>query len=148
MQNNTTTKPTEGKAIMKASELRIGNLLEFRNYIQPHKIITVGCRFFSSASVDNVKIADFEINHYHSPIPLTEEWLLKFGLDYTSEKDYYYLAFTIKDLLFETASSMDGFTYNLSCGNQINIKHVHQLQNLYFALTGEELTINEVTYEQ
>jgi len=25
----------------------------------------------------------------------------------------------------------------------VNIKHVHQLQNLYFALTGEELTIKE-----
>ncbi len=25
----------------------------------------------------------------------------------------------------------------------VNIKHVHQLQNLYFALTGKELTIKE-----
>jgi len=25
----------------------------------------------------------------------------------------------------------------------VNIKYVHQLQNLYFALTGEELTLNK-----
>ena len=34
-----------------------------------------------------------------------------------------------------------GFDYNNELDNQNNIKHVHQLQNLYFALTNEELTI-------
>jgi hypothetical protein len=122
----------EDKTMIKANELRIGNLV-----------------YDNLGGILKIKAISLESGlSYIKPIPLTEEWLLKFGLDYTSEKDYYYLAFTIKDLLFETASSMDGFTYNLSCGNQINIKHVHQLQNIYFCLCGEELTIKEVTYER
>ena len=143
--------------MIKANELRIGNHVLDRG----NKILTID-RFIGNKIECDIKgMPDKSINgipiYYHpfteeinylNPIPLTEEWLLKFGIDFTSEKDYYYLAFTIKDLLFETASSMDGFTYNLSCGNQINIKHVHQLQNLYFALTGEELTIKEVNNEQ
>jgi hypothetical protein len=33
--------------------------------------------------------------------------------------------------------------YTVLNGVKLILKHVHQLQNLYFALTGEELTIKE-----
>ena len=123
---------------MKATELRIGNLVERNGEI--HEV--------SSIHSDNTirlfnkdKIASFgcfslkEIN----PITITEEWLLKLGLDYTSEKDYYYITFTIKGLFFST-SNLEGF-HLVNFDDMINIRYVHQLQNLYFALTGEELTI-------
>ena len=68
------------------------------------------------------------------PVLLTEEWLVKFGF----EKDGHNF-------------KMKGYTFNLKTGNLwwhnknlISLKSitfVHQLQNLYFALTGEELTI-------
>jgi hypothetical protein len=66
------------------------------------------------------------------PIPLTEEWLLKFGFD---KIDFQFIKngiklFPIRDLYYR--------------GNfpiKSDIKYVHQLQNLFFALTGEELTI-------
>jgi hypothetical protein len=69
--------------------------------------------------------------------------LLKLGLDYTSEKDYYYMTFTIKGLFFST-SNLEGF-HLVNFDDMINIRYVHQLQNLYFALTGEELTIKNET---
>ena len=117
---------------MKANELRIGNYVN-----DSIGLITIGLN-------GNIKFADV----YH-PIPLTEEWLLKFGL----EKRY--------AGWFEIRSRFDGdydeFSYNINTKeihllqdsgrkyevHLCNIKHVHQLQNLYFALTGEELTINE-----
>jgi hypothetical protein len=38
----------------------------------------------------------------------------------------------------------DGIFYLIRYGFINHIKHVHQLQNLYFALTGEELTIKDL----
>jgi hypothetical protein len=114
------------KELIAANELRIGNLYNDNGV-------------FKKASPSTIEEVWNAPRSWCKPIPLTDEWLLRFGLDYTSEKDYYYLTFTIKDLLFETSSSIEGFTYNLSFGNQINIQHVHQLQNLYFCLCGEEL---------
>jgi len=89
------------------------------------------------------------------PIRLTEEWLLKFGF----EKDAYdtdefgdpvhTIDICLKghDRIFigkypqdNWVSIRDGDTGD-SLSN--DIKHVHQLQNLYFALTSEELEINE-----
>jgi len=76
------------------------------------------------------------------PIPLTEEWLLRFGFELKEavmdEKKYYgWLNFSFHlDINFIEKS----FFYHWMGGN-IDIKYVHQLQNLYFALTGEELEI-------
>jgi hypothetical protein len=123
--------------MIKANELRIGNLIILPNgdigKISYHEI--------------RLMVVAIEKPDYQ-PIPLTEEWLLRFGIDFTSEKEWYHLTFTIKDLLFETSSSIKGFTYNLCFDNQINFQYVHQLQNLYFCLCGEELTIKEVNNEQ
>jgi hypothetical protein len=66
------------------------------------------------------------------PIPLTEEWLVKFGFK-PLVKDW-----QIKGLIIHARKR--GFVVN----NRIPIlKTVHQLQNLYFALTGEELTLKQ-----
>ena len=78
------------------------------------------------------------------PIPLTEEWLMRFGFDKVlprNDKMYYRLNddFVIEEnnvfLLGDDAFEMLKL--------RRKIKYVHQLQNLYFALTGEELTIKE-----
>jgi hypothetical protein len=118
---------------MKASELRIGNLLEFSNGIQPTKTVTVGRRFFSSASIET-EDGDFEITCYYKPIPLTEEWLEKFGFEkYTFDMSvapqyrWKNRLIVVRDGCF--------VDYALS----VQLKYVHKLQNLYFEL-GEELT--------
>ena len=75
------------------------------------------------------------------PIPLTEEWLVKFGFDYVKEVMGY------ADSLHLICNHKEGFCFIPFCTNDkdchIILKHVHQLQNLYFALTGEELKIKQ-----
>lgn len=82
---------------------------------------------------DNIKgIAYISIK----PIQLTEEILLKNSLK-IGEKDY-----LIGDVLFskfgEDLCYSEGLGYKLS----VPIIHVHQLQNIIFALTNQEITIN------
>ena len=74
-------------------------------------------------------------------IPLTEEWLLKFGLEkldidlYKIDNEYFILFFN------ETYYIADEDWKNKKRIIGKGLIYVHQLQNLYFALTGEELTL-------
>lgn len=100
---------------MNVTELRVGNwVFEGKRLIHIH---------------DGFGI-DHSINF--NPIPLTEEWLLKFGfLKYKgNNKDFW-----LND--FEFANDLKWIFWK---GNILeNIEYVHQLQNLYFALTQTEL---------
>jgi hypothetical protein len=79
-------------------------------------------------------------NKQWSGIPLTEEWLLKFGFKHDYEE---YYEIENQEHEFRIAKTIDGFI--LAIGSEYHVgqkfEHVHQLQNLCFALTGEELTI-------
>ena len=77
----------------------------------------------------------------YKPIPLTEEWLLKFGFN----KDligWDLIGWDKGDFDLRQYGNESGYRdYGLQfSGLGIEIIYVHQLQNLYFALTGEELT--------
>lgn len=69
---------------MTSNELRQGNLISFFNGLGKDEVIEVTPRFFSSLasgqSFEDQK-KRVEINGYYKPIPLTEEWLLKFGFN-------------------------------------------------------------------
>jgi hypothetical protein len=128
---------------MKANELRIGNWIydplnktEFQiDVFLGSEYCTNKCEFESQEF--DAKIEDCQ------PIPLTEDWLLKFG--FKNENDYYtFENIMISDIHKGTDWSFDLFDDYLneySCLAIIN--YVHQLQNLYFALHGEELTLSE-----
>jgi hypothetical protein len=122
---------------MEAKELRIGNYIDLG-----------GLRNFHI--VDELhQITSLNIN----PIPITEEWLLKFGFDLSDEDlfinrikdndDFFYDLWTrterglviFGDIMNKKTDETNSFKFE-------HIKHVHQLQNLYFALTGEELSCN------
>lgn len=91
-----------------------------------------------------------EISNNLEPIPLTDKWLIKFGF---LNGGYDLLFWYLKD--FELAGNdflNEGedepeYAFNYYIDNthkQILIKYVHQLQNLFFVLSGEELEIKEV----
>lgn len=143
---------------MKANELRIGNLIRFS---EDGTIFTIDSIEEKGLSVQNEKeIAWIDLEEFE-PIPITEEWLLEVGFQIKDQlsvhktKIYYisgidvdyclYFADFRQDFGFYieyTDSPFDkdlGVLYPITFG----IKYVHQLQNLYFALTGEELTYGD-----
>jgi hypothetical protein len=79
---------------------------------------------------------------FFRPIPLTEEWLLKFGFevdDHLMNPDDWPYVDYIKN---EVRISEPNYSFAFyGRDNELEIKYVHQLQNLYFALTGEELCV-------
>jgi hypothetical protein len=133
---------------MKATELRIGNLTQDSkgNLL---KVIGLTDDNISYYVVDRSKFP-LEVGWQAKPIPLTEEWLVKFGFEYYKPLNHFRIV--IDDIWYSIQSNykkLDGFWFTYVNLNvcEVNhmpfkeIKHIHQLQNLYFALTGEELTI-------
>lgn len=108
---------------MEASELRIGNWV-----IDNNRSVQVGA-------------TDFNYCEVFAPIPITEEWLLKFGFQ---KGKFDYLKNNLEILELNNNGIFDAYCTDLEFSVFISeIKYVHSLQNLYFALTGEELTIKD-----
>ena len=107
---------------MKEEDLRIGNYYIDEDGYE-HQ---VSARDFSWMAWD-----------YCRPIPLTEEWLLKFGFkwDGISYRD---------NGRYSIIKTKRGFDFGFEWEDyNTPIDYVHQLQNLYHALKGEELTIKQ-----
>jgi hypothetical protein len=91
------------------------------------------------------------IELYH-PIPLTEQWLLKFGFEREQAKQPSSIAYCLfgaecNDFHVEYDDIMEAWQIYLEdhFWIQRQIHHIHQLQNIYHSLTGEELTIKDLT---
>lgn len=126
--------------IMQARELRIGDFIEDDNgnlvEITPERLQYITNRHWLKS---------------HHPIPLTEEWLLKLGLKYyakiSTESFFGGVLYHYEDewvvvhgnefhfIRDRSSSEYDGSTEYRTT----EIKYVHQLQNIYQALAGEEL---------
>jgi hypothetical protein len=110
---------------MKANELRIGNY------------VYLGTEVYQIKTGSEIGYGE----NVFKPILLTEEWLLKFGFKRDGRslklKNFGRFMFLEIGISFYPAG-------NLNCLLKRDIiQRVHQLQNLYFALTGEELTIKQ-----
>ena len=112
---------------MKASELRIGNLV-YESVLSKISRKKTGVKICELNSLKIHHVESFPESEYYSPIPLTEEWLMKFGFEKAYETCYQYKDFILNDKFIM-----------MDIDITIQLKHVNQLQNLYFALTGEEL---------
>lgn len=126
---------------MEAKELRIGNyVLGISNTTEIIEVIDYD-------AVDTDNHAGLLYNQIE-PMPLTEDWLIKFGFYTDSDSWFFSLDFDGKQETFKVCPlySNDGFNGMfsvLSCQACIKkILHVHQLQNLFFSLTGEELIVS------
>lgn len=116
---------------MKTNELRIGNLVYVTDNLTNlifKEITPINIHNLMHLTGWDKSPIDIEFE----PIPLTEEWLVKFGFK-PLVKDW-----QIKGLILHTRKR--GFVVNKKIPI---VKYVHQLQNLYFALTGEELTLKQ-----
>tara|TARA_R110000822_G_C14906902_1_gene449700 strand:+ start:131 stop:493 length:363 start_codon:yes stop_codon:yes gene_type:complete len=116
---------------MKATELRIGNWVEIQGL--QSKVILVDVE---ECICENEYCEDFENNKITQnlqPIPLTKEWLEKFGFENNS------MNLDEEGFLHLDISFLGGVNVYINDMEYPHINYVHQLQNLYFALTGEEL---------
>lgn len=137
---------------IRPRELRIGNWVKMKisDPIENYQISAILEKGVNSGSVGML----YEIIE---PIPLTEKWLQRFGAKFELVENYYryfILDYNVwqhyhiskampnmKDNLLWSfiVKNNDGKSYEL-----YSITYVHQLQNLYFALTGEELELKTV----
>lgn len=110
---------------MNAIELRIGNLVFVSDDDHAAPI--------QAGGINAMEHGQFKPR----PIPLTEEWLLKLGFRRSTDNDCVFSNGTLAVFFDKTDSFCEL--------KGAKPKYVHQLQNLYFALTGEELTIKQPT---
>lgn len=78
------------------------------------------------------------------PIELTEEWLLNLGWKKREKKNYTYAWYDYVNGCFHIVETIKEKKFMWHEGfHCVEIKHVHQLQNLYFALCGKELELKK-----
>lgn len=144
---------------MNANELRIGNLLFHNNEIITVKGISPHCGDYAincekkyinkRIELDETETITEEIRptwvylRKCKPVQLTEEWLSKFGFEYEDLGDDTPYEWYKKDNIeiwdfngeYWICDMLDQYVF------EKEIKYVHQLQNLYFALTNTELEV-------
>jgi hypothetical protein len=116
-------------------ELRLDNWVEYTPFTGIAEHIQINVFNFADLT-GQTDAAKPEWKSRYNPIPLTPEILEKCGF----ENNGFYC--THSDPYMEISPSATGFILSVNCseyeiGETFN--HLHQLQNLYFALTGEEL---------
>jgi hypothetical protein len=131
---------------MKATELRIGNTLDY--HVQTVTVMAIDRNkatfgyFVDSIGFDRA----FDNPDFPKPIPITEEWLIKFGFQKIAHKIDIFEKERIRVWLGSRGSCLcylieeDTTTAHYISNT---FEYIHQLQNLYFALTGEELKLHE-----
>ncbi len=122
--------------MIKANELRVGNYLNCTG-------LNRGLFIVGEIRKDRVLGINEEGAFFTDlePIPLTEEWLIKFGFQKVSERNYQITAndFDFIINVYYTSSGGAWFIHLNDC--RLPYHTVHQLQNLYFSLSCEELTL-------
>lgn len=109
---------------MKRKELRIGNLVWWGD---------------GSIEIDVNILFHFSTYTGLHPIELTEDWLDRLGFDSDT------ITHCISDFCLANYKSGIYYLLNGKLGSvRKKIDYVHQLQNLYFALTGQELEIKQL----
>jgi len=105
---------------MDAKELRIGNWIHSKATHQDWQI-----------ELDSIELVLKSLDKVE-PIPLTEEWMVNLGFD----KKHWPVFFKNG---VEFVSEQGIMRYYTHPNRWLDIDYVHELQNLYFALTGKEL---------
>lgn len=134
---------------MEAKELRIGNWV-----LAKEKMTEVGDILYDGINMDwNHELSTVEFRWKDiKGIPLTPELLEKVGFEYTNDPNFdkyanakMYFKGSVQigcrekenNLIWRHVAYFYGYPITTN-----SVMHLHQLQNLYFALTGEELEIN------
>ena len=134
---------------MKTEELRIGNYVK---ETVDNKAVTIASIIQVERDIFDFEVKDsdgifIDVGDQIEPIPLTEEWLIKFGFEiYCDSSNYLSIYVENIGILYwsinEDLLRIEVLSRRNTSKLFKHVKSVHQLQNLYFALTGKELTIH------
>ena len=124
---------------MDKKDLKIGNFVNWNGPMLTEFAI------ISSISTEEVsfRCGDYGLMEEIQPIPLTEQWLKDFGFE--KELDNSMVKGDIAiflDRRFKTNLFLRDNQENKWFSFNSKVEYVHQIQNLYFSLTGSELTLN------
>ena len=119
--------------MIQAKELRIDNLV-FRKFYgkEDKEVREMILPYFSQ--LDRLE-----------PIQVTKYWLFNLGFEYDKTWDRFIVFETAAFSLYASFDDINGFQIwfeNAFSECPLNIEYVHQLQNLYYSLSGEELTLS------
>lgn len=149
--------------MINAAELRLGNRLSDMANLEINLIV-----YKIEDGIITCGDKDFDYPYLAEtlkPIPLTEDILLKCGFEKKGSEGWFhkdYIAFDLGDegvdeldhryLMHPVEISINTSSFRANIYNtmddeqgatpKVKIKTLHQLQNLYFALTGQELEVN------
>ena len=119
--------------MIQANDLRVGNILQSYEGSEFEYVV------IQSGDIKICQEANENFNNWRKPIPITEEWILRLGFEncingWWSENELMNIKLYDDGIVIY----LIGSDTNLANGR---IHYINQLQNLYHALTGEELTI-------
>lgn len=145
---------------MEAKDFRIGNFVRTKKPSLKANDSDIEKIYFEIEEIkkDVVQFNGFLAGELYSdlnPIKLTDEWVRNFGFD---DSDYKkgYTGIEIKlsngmitDFVLTKPHAMDDwqtyYAYELRSYRFVDLNYVHELQNLFFTITGFELKLNEKT---
>lgn len=130
---------------LNPKDLRIGNFVNYK-YFNPHPENTEYC--FTKVVIRGVYESSIRISfpkqkHIEKVskvygIPLSEEVLLKCGFFYDIDSDTFKVSNCTLQIDINGLEIPEAIVFGEVL---IHMKYLHQLQNLYYALTGEELEV-------
>ena len=119
---------------MKAKNLRLGNLITNKED-KIETVFTLNDEYINGYDGNAGLIPDDESDY--NGIKLTEKWIIELGLKRMPESEYTLYSYDLAG--FKLWMNKGKFLFN----DKINIEYVHQLQNLFFALTSTELDVKD-----
>lgn len=127
---------------MESSQLRITNLVLYKDIecaVTGIDLVDIRISHFTDDTKQSSTIRVVNVYDDIKPIPLTEEWFMRFGFN-RFEGVYVKTKKGGQQLIIEP--TVNGFKFNYGYNDNFAFfNHVNQLQNLYFSLTNKELTI-------
>lgn len=130
---------------MDIRELRIGNLFDTVNHGNGITSPNKQPMWIQAIELHSVELCHLKDSIHNTrrflkkplndiiPIPITEEWLVKFAfIDFEKQSFSYYVE-NNGEIVFKKSGLDILYDYP--------IQYVHQLQNLFFSLSGEELEL-------
>jgi hypothetical protein len=120
------------KSMIEAKDLRIGNLVSAALY---SNAIIVESICSSNEDIYNRDTGEVPLHHIF-PIQINDDWMVGFGFELFP---WGWVKKSSND--FGVRINLRSYNYEVSGNSPVKIEFVHQLQNLFFVLTGEELAV-------